>query len=191
MLLPLILIVGISANFYSTYIQAFYLFHEQYIGYDVRVSINTRQTRFTYINQSLNEQLEGFPYKGCVASTYYGFSRYSDFANISVFSPNKERYDYINQTLSLRGYNFSSPNFRNYFLNKSIILTSGRFPTNENESIVDIRLERFYNVSLNSKINIQSSNITNLNATIVGFFENVGSSPRDYKYYVSGDFVFF
>ncbi len=188
MVLPLILLSGITINFFNLYFESFENYHAQHIGYDFKVFIYSNQTNYGILNSSLHNELKNTPYKGFVVQTSPNMGD-KEF-NLTISDPNLNVAKYYNRSIILNGVNFSGRDFRSFFLNKSITLTSGNLPKNENETIAPTRIQQAFNLTLNSTINFYSYNTTDFNATVVGFYESVGK-PQYYKYFISGEFLFF
>ncbi len=186
MVLPLILLSGVSVSFFNLYFESFENYHDQNIGSDVRIWIYSNQTNYYSLNSSLHDELKGTPYKGFVAQTSLNIEDRK--VNLTVSNPNFNITKYYNYSITLNGLNFSGRDIKNFFLNKSINLVSGNFPKNENETFVPIIIQQAFNLTLNSTINFYSQNATDFNATVVGFYES--KVPRDHKYYLYKDFVF-
>lgn len=185
MVLPVILLVGISINFFNLYYDSFENFHEQYVDSDFEVRVTSNFTNFKELNSDLSEKLQDTPYRGYIAEIPDVTAR-----NLTINPPNRKTPEFYNQSVQLSVLNFSGSDIKNFFFNKTIRLTKGRLPKDKNETLVHSNIQKLLNLSYGNKVSLRLTDGTSQNATITGFYKPLNKSQYT-KYSINTDFIFF
>ncbi|MEJ2251504.1 MAG: hypothetical protein P8Y97_17845, partial [Candidatus Lokiarchaeota archaeon] len=166
LILPLILFSGIILNFLNGYFASFEEYTYQNVGSDL--SFTTINNDVQGIYRELDKCLNNYPHIGYVSQLPY---IPETNMNLTVYNISSFYFStYINQSIDIRGFNFSNSRIRSFYITRYIPISSGRLPKKGNEIIVPESFKSTYNISLNSVLNFHYLNKIDENVTIVGFY---------------------
>lgn len=168
-ILPLVLSFSVVLNFFNTYYASFEEYNFQNTTSDIRVF--TQYDNFQQIHNDIETMLNNRLHKGTFIKAPLPLS-----LNFTIYGSDSKENSFINKSIYLKGYNFSSNTFKDHYFSEFLSITSGKLPKNVSEVIVPVVYKDVYNLSLNTLINFQYKKEINSNLTVVGFYQKQGLS---------------
>lgn len=164
-ILPLLIFNGIILGFFNQYYYSFEEYSYREVGPDIIAS--SRNEDFQEINHSLEKNL-GDTYEGMLRVRLF----FLDSLNLSLVNPTDGNVkSSFNEIYSrFKSIKFSSPLFRNEYINKFTEKFEGAFPTSDQEIITSFRYKETFNLSVGSILRFTYNSTISFNVSVSGFF---------------------